>query len=191
MVSTDSEKIASVAREVGAEVPFLRSARNSDDQATTAAALVEVLEQYSQMGNRYDIACCCYPASPFITSGKLRSAYQLMTAENADAVIPIVEYSTPVLRAFEMKDNRVSFLWPEYAQARSQDLPSAYFDAGQFYFFKTGVLLKEGHFLTQDAVGFPVPSSQAQDIDTEEDWKLAELKYSLWQEALSPEYEKR
>jgi len=184
MVSTDSEKIASIAKDLGAEVPFYRSQEASNDHATTADALTEVLLQYSEKGRTFDNACCCYPASPFITAAKLQTAYELLIKHKADAVIPIVEYATPIFRAFEMNDHKVRFLWPEYTKSRSQDLPPTYFDDGQFYFFGTQGFLRKGHFLTDNTVGMPLPASEAEDIDTEDDWKLAELKYSIWQDAL-------
>jgi N-acylneuraminate cytidylyltransferase len=182
MVSTDDREIADLARSLGAEVPFMRSADNSDDHATTADALGEVLWHYSNGGHLYDQACCIYPTAPFVTADRLREAYERLTERGADSVIPIVRYGFPIQRAFELQNDLVFYVSPEHAQDRSQDLMPTYHDAGQFYFFAVDRFLDTGKLVTSCTVGIEIDELEVQDIDTEQDWQLAELKYRLMQE---------
>ena len=78
-----------------------------------------------------------------------------------------------------MEDGYVKLNWPEYMNTRSQDLAPAFHDAGQFYFFKVSDFLATKKLFTDKTIGFEMPESEVQDIDNEEDWKLAEIKYSF------------
>lgn len=179
MVSTDDLEIAHVAREAGANVPFLRSAETSNDFATTADVLLEVLDEYRQRGVIFDQACCIYPTAPFVTAERLRQAYDLLLQSAADTAVPVVRFSFPIQRALGIENNRLKALWPEHLNSRSQDLTPAYHDSGQFYFFKTGRFLETRELLGSNTVPIELPESEVQDIDTEEDWKIAEMKYGM------------
>jgi len=179
MVSTDDLKIADVARRSGASVPFMRSKLTSDDHATTADVLKEVISVYKNEGKTFTFACCIYPTAPFITQEKLTKALDLLKASGADSVIPVTKFSFPIWRSFKMTDNKISYNWPEFAQKRSQDLPAAYHDCGQFYFFRCEEFLKTGKLISDNTIGLEVPESEVQDIDHEEDWTIAEIKYDL------------
>jgi pseudaminic acid cytidylyltransferase len=179
MVSTDDQEIAEVAKQYGAVVPFMRSAKASDDYATTADVVREVLGSYAQEGVQFEFSCCIYPTAPFVNADKLRSAFQKMREAGADSVLPITRFSFPIWRSFKMEDRKVSYNWPEFAPKRSQDLPPAFHDCGQFYFFNVERFLQTGKLITENTIGLKVPESEVQDIDTEEDWKIAELKYRL------------
>ena len=178
MVSTDDDEIADVAREHGAAVPFMRSAATSDDHATTAQVLAEVLRTYADAGRSFEYACCIYPTAPFVTADKLREGLARLE-EGADAVIPVTRFGFPIWRSFRMDDGHLAYNWPEHAPRRSQDLPPAYHDAGQFYFFRTAAFLEGGQLVGANTVGIEVDEMEVQDIDTEQDWQLAELKYRL------------
>ncbi len=179
MVSTDDRGIASLATAHGAEVPFLRSARASDDYATTEDVLEEVLRQYQKMGRFYDYGCCIYPTAPFISDGKLKEAYQILeSSKDCHVVFPVVRFSFPPQRGLRLKDG---WLYPVQAEdylKRSQDLEPVYHDSGQFYFFRIEAFLQT-HSLTDCVRPIIVDEMQVQDIDTENDWKLAEWKYSM------------
>ena len=95
MVSTDSHKIAEIARSYGAEVPFLRSERTSDDYATTSDVILEVLSEYEQLGRTFEYICCIYPTAPFITREKLQFAMEMIERDGVEAVMPVVEFSYP------------------------------------------------------------------------------------------------
>lgn len=178
MVSTDDAEIAATARAAGAEVPFLRSAANSDDHATTSAVLVEVLTRYAEAGESFDTACCLYPTAPFVTGADLAEGLALLTGSGFSAVFPVVAYSYPIWRSFARDPGgRLRLNFPENRSARSQDLPPAYHDAGQWYWFHTARLLAEGEVLGPDTGSTVIDALRAQDIDTEDDWQLAEIKH--------------
>ena len=174
MVSTDSEEISAVAREYGADVPFMRSRETSDDYATTNDVLVEVFNEYSKRGEHYDIAVCIYPTAPFVTADKLKNAVVLMERDGVEAVTPVVKFSFPPQRAFIIRDSLLEYRYPEYAKMRSQDLEPVYHDCGQFYAMKVKNVLQG---IAVKAVPVIVPETEVQDIDCEEDWVIAEMKY--------------
>lgn len=179
MVSTDDDEIFKIAMQYGANVPFMRSKKNSDDYATTSQVLIEVLNMYHNSGYSFDFACCLYPTAPFITSEKLKNAFEKINESGAKSVLPIVKYSFPILRSFSLENGFIKMNWPKYLNTRSQDLKPAYHDAGQFYFLKVNDFLKENKLFTDVSVGLEMPESEVQDIDNYEDWKIAEVKYSI------------
>lgn len=179
MVSTDDRKIAEVAREWGAQVPFLRSIEASNDFATTSDVLVEVINEYRRLDKPFDHACCIYPTAPFVTAERLRHAYELLKQTGADTVLPVVRFSFPIQRALTIEDNRLKVLWPEHLDTRSQDLTPSYHDSGQFYFFQVARFLETRDLFGSNTVPIELPESEVQDIDTEEDWEIAEMKYSM------------
>lgn len=177
MVSTDDEEIARIAENYGAEVPFLRSAEKADDHAPTIEVIKEVLEEYKKLGEEFDYACCIYPTAPFITSEKLKTAFETLKSSGKDALVPVVKFSFPPQRCFVIEDESLKYKWPENEFARSQDLEPFYHDAGQFYFQKTKTLI-EGHSLVPASTApFIVDDMEVQDIDTFDDWNIAEIKY--------------
>lgn len=182
MVSTDDHEIAEVARQYGASVPFMRSNKTSDDFATTADVIREVLQSFQEVDKHFDHACCIYPTAPFVTANKLTSAFDRLKKTGADSVVPVTKFSFPIWRSFKMENGLVSYNWPEFAPKRSQDLPPAYHDCGQFYFFKTSVFLETGKLITSKTFGLEVPETEVQDIDNEEDWKIAEIKFGFLQQ---------
>lgn len=181
MVSTDSEEIAEIARKEGASVPFFRKPETSGDYATTADVLAEVFEEYRKRNRMFEIGCCIYPTAPFITPRKLWECLELLKKENADSAMPVVRYSFPPQRGMEIEDGYLKIKWPETYMMRSQDLPPVYHDAGQFYFFRAESFLKTGKIVGDRCAPFVVSDLEVQDIDNEEDWKIAELKYRLQQ----------
>lgn len=182
MVSTDDAEIADVARAAGAEVPFMRSAENSNDQAGTTAVLLEVIAAYAKQGKQFDTGCCIYPCAPFVTTEALKNAFAKAEAEKLDFVFPVVRYSTPIQRAFKLEAGIVKMFHPEYLTTRSQDLEPAYFDAGQFYLFNVNALQRERQMLTDKTSVIVIDEKYAQDIDNEADWKAAEIKYKMMNE---------
>lgn len=187
MVSTDDEEIASLALSLGAKVPFTRSSENSNDFATTADVITEVLNMYKEKGEYFDYACCIYPTAPFVTGFKLNEAYKMLVEKNAETVVPIVSFGFPILRSFKLEEGLIKMNWPEYISTRSQDLPPAYHDCGQFYFIQTDLFLKNKKLFSDNSLGYEMPESEVQDIDTEEDWKVAEIKYTFLLEKIKRE----
>ena len=176
MVSTDSEEIADIAREYGADVPFLRSAAASNDFATTADVLTEVLKTYEENGKVFDGFACIYPTAPFLTAAKLSEAAELI--EGADAVVSVVKFSFPPQRAFVIRDGNVAYQYPQYEKARSQDLEPIYHDCGQLYICRTEPFMKYHSLVLPKTRPYIIPEEEVQDIDTPSDWVIAEAKYS-------------
>jgi N-acylneuraminate cytidylyltransferase len=179
MVSTDSSEIADLARRYQASVPFMRSRDNSDDHATLSEVTLEVLNNYESIGRRFTSFCLILPTSPLLTASRLNEGYRLLIQNNFKTVIPVCEFSYPVKRSLKIENNRLSMNWPEYENTRSQDLSPAYHDAGQFYWCITQSFLEEKRFFGPDCGAVILSTMEVQDIDTPDDWKLAELKYKL------------
>ncbi len=179
MVSTDDEEIADIARKYGASVPFFRSEKTSNDYATTADVIEEVLEEYKNRGKEFDVLACIYPTAPFITADKLKNAVDILSQSDADCLIPVVRFSYPPQRAMEIHDGRLVFRQPENLSKRSQDLEPHYHDAGQFYVTRTKSFLNTKSLLVGDIIPLELSELEVQDIDNEVDWQLAELKYKL------------
>ncbi len=178
MVSTDDSGIAEIAQRYGAEVPFMRSKENADDQATTTAVLQEVLEAYAKQGEQFDIACCIYATTPLLTAERLREALTVMEKEETtDVVLPVVRFSYPPQRAFTISEGCLTMADPTMVNVRSQDLTPLYHDAGQFYLFKTASFANSGQLLSGTMRAMELPEVEVQDIDSETDWAMAELKY--------------
>ena len=174
LVSTDDKEIAEIAKSLGAWVPFLRSERNSDDHATTSDVLQEVVGCLADRQYVFDNICCIYPCVPLLSSNVLSESYKNFIDSGADALTPVVKFSYPIQRALRIDSKgELSFENPKFASARSQDLESFYHDVGMFYWMRFDVFNKS----SPKTVGYIMAESQVQDIDTEEDWKLAELKY--------------
>ena len=180
MVSTDDEEIATISRQFGAEVPFLRSASNSDDFSGTGEVMVEVLETYEEKGETFDAACCIYATAPLITEVRLRESLNLLEKSDYDATFPVGRFSSPIWRSYKLNDDAVTSMnFPEFEKSRSQDLPQAYFDAGQFYWFYPNNLKtipnKNSFGMNKGAI--VLEEYEVQDIDEASDWDMAELKY--------------
>jgi pseudaminic acid cytidylyltransferase len=180
LVSTDDAEIADVARAGGASVPFLRTAENSSDTATTASVLVEVLSALDRSGRLPDRFCCIYPATPLLRPEVLLESARLLDQPAVHSVQPVVRFGFPPQRAFRVgPSGMVEWVNPEHALTRSQDLEPQFHDAGQFYWWKTREFLGEGRLLGEKSAAYEISELDVQDIDNETDWKLAEQKFLL------------
>jgi len=184
MVSTDCEEITQIALQYGANVPFMRSSKTSDDFASTYDVLEEVIANYASGGKTFDYLCCVYPCVPFLSGKTLQEAYNKLITSNNDAIQPVCKYSTPIEWAMKI-DNGLLVPNDRKAQLiRSQDLTHKYFDAGMFYMIKTEILLKEKSLTPEKTMAHIMDEREVQDIDTVDDWTLAELKYKLLKEPI-------
>lgn len=178
MVSTDDEEIAEIARQYGANVPFLRSKETANDYATTADVINEVLSNYGQTGNTFEVVCCLYATAPFVTSDRLKEASDVLNSQTFDSAFTCVAFSYPVQRGLVVdEEGRVSMKWPEYRSSRSQDLPTIYHDAGQFYFATVPAFRKANGFWGENTAPIILSELEVQDLDTATDWAIAEMKY--------------
>ena len=174
IVSTEDEKIAKVAKQYGASIPFMRSKEKADDYTPLNEVIIEVKEKYRSIGKTFDYICMILPTAPFITVENLKKGFELLKNSDFDSVRPVVKFDFPIQRAFRLKDNGlVEPMFPDLFPKRSQDLEPAYHDAGQFYW------MKGDKDLSQNKGAFEIPPVLAQDIDTPDDWEMAEAKYKI------------
>lgn len=178
MVSTEDHEIAGIACQYGASVPFLRSAQTATDVATTADVLSEVYKAYAKTGRTFDAIACIYPCAPFLTSSILAKAFTAFEASQANALMPVSRFSCPVQRALKKNmDGFVEFREPENAFLRTQDMEPLYHDVGMFYFVRTEAFLQYRNVLVPGTMPFEMQENAIQDIDTMDDWQMAEWKY--------------
>ncbi len=177
MVSTDSLEIANIAKKYGASVPFMRSDATSNDYADTIDVLLEVLQNYKELGKEYDVFCCIYPTAPFITPNKLKASLCLLKDTDVYNVIPMVPFSFPPQRGMIRNGKFIKPAYPEHIDKRSQDLEEVLHDCGQFYWCKTKEFLDNPDILSNHTVPFIISEMEVQDIDNISDWELAEIKF--------------
>ena len=179
MVSTDDEEFAGVAKQYGASVPFLRSEKTSNDFAGTEDVILEVINEYVRRGKVFDNICCLYSTAPFVTAERLKEGFALI-GEHADASFTVVQYSYPMQRSLKKNaDGFVEMNFPQYYDARTQDLEPIYHDAGQFYFLKTQAFRDEFTLWCKRTAPLILSELEVQDLDTLTDWQLAEMKYKI------------
>ena len=180
IVSTDDQQIADIAIKYGASVPFLRSKDLSDDYATTMDVMSHATKQ---LGNNVQFVCCIYATAPLLLGEDLRSAYEsLIAGKDIDYVFSITDFAFPIQRALKLGEkNQVSMFDAQYMSTRSQDLEEAFHDAGQFYWGRKEAWGQKKTIFSEHAVGFKIPRYRVQDIDTLDDWVMAELLYKSWQ----------
>jgi len=179
MVSTDDEEIATLVKKLGAKVPFMRSPSSSNDYATLTDVLLEVLGDYSSAGIEFDIVCCILATAPFVTAEDLLSGYNELIKRGYDTVIPVVPYEYPIQRALWWRKGTIQFADARYRNSRSQDLESAYHDAGLFYWIRTNRFMTQRTVFMAATGGLAVDPRYAQDLDKPEDWEIAEMKYRI------------
>lgn len=179
VVSTDDDEIAEVAVRYGASVPYMRSPENSDDHAGLAEVAIEVLQRVKIDGGDFSLFCLILPTAPFVTAARLLQGYQLLERSQVDAVLPVVRFSYPPQRGLIVTGGLVSMLHPEHYESRSQDLVPLFHDSGQFYWMRSQAMFEQKRFFVDKTAPLELSEVEVQDIDTEEDWQLAELKYRM------------
>ncbi len=179
MVSTDSKEIAEIARSYGAKIPFMRSDRTSSDFATTYDVLEEVVTNYENKDISFDSLCCVYPCVPFLRGSTLKSAYAHFNKSTVEGVQPVCKYPVPIEWAMKIENGILVPNDHEALKLRSQDLTPKYFDVGMFYFIKTKALLEQKTLVPSKTFAYIMNENEIQDIDTMDDWNLAELKMKL------------
>lgn len=175
LVSTDDAEIATIANEWGAETPFVRSAELANDFTATVPVVAHAIQVCEALGWSFDNVCCIYPGVPLIEVEDLQGAFEHLEAGRADYCFPVTEFPSAIQRALKQNSKGVMQpFYPEFELARSQDLESAYYDAGQFYWGKKKAWLNNPRIHSNGA-GYVIPSWRVIDIDTPEDWDRAEL----------------
>tara|TARA_B110000908_G_scaffold151397_1_gene186079 strand:+ start:355 stop:1044 length:690 start_codon:yes stop_codon:yes gene_type:complete len=177
-VSTDDAEIAEVARDFGAEVPFIRPSDLSDDHATTVPVIAHATSWYLAQGHTPTEVCCLYATAPFVQIDDLQKGFAQLQRSGAQYVFSATDFAFPIQRAMYLSDTgRVAMLHPEHANTRSQDLQETYHDAGQFYWGRAQAWLDQLPLMGGDAEIIYLPRYRVQDIDTEADWRRAELLF--------------
>lgn len=180
IVSTDDDEIARVARHYGAEVPFKRSEELSNDFAGTMPVMHHAVNWIISQGYRPEYVCCIYATAPFIRDEDLKKSFSLIKDRKSDFCFSVTSYSYPIQRALKISDNNeISMFEPEQFNVRSQDLVEAWHDAGQFYWGRSSAWLMEKPVFKSQSIPFILPRARVQDIDTFEDWDLAELMFEI------------
>ena len=177
VVSTDDAEIAEIARDHGAETPFMRPHALADDHTPTVPVIAHAIEACTQQGWSGEHVCCIYPGTPFLQTGDLTAALRMLCELQADFVYPVAEYAHPIQRAMRrLADGSMQFLDPKAELTRTQDLEKTFHDAGQFYWGKSSAWLK-GKKMHTSGLGMPIPHWRVVDIDSEDDWLRAEMLF--------------
>jgi pseudaminic acid cytidylyltransferase len=178
VVSTDDEQIAEIARGAGAEVPFMRPARLADDFTGTMPVIQHAIEWITHQGASPKLACCIYATAPFIAATDLRRGLEVLEQSRSDYAFSVTSFAFPPQRAIRITaDQRVEMVDPAQFNVRSQDLEEIYHDAGQFYWGRTDAWLASKPIFSSVASAVILPRHRVQDIDTPEDWQVAELMF--------------
>jgi N-acylneuraminate cytidylyltransferase len=176
IVSTDDEEIADVARRHGAEIPFFRPRELSDDHAGTTEVIAHAVEWLQARGITLTAACCIYATAPFVRAADLHEGLELLESGSWQYVFSATTFAFPIFRSFRQDAAAgVEMFFPEHFTTRSQDLPEALHDAGQFYWGRPQAWLARARIFDRSSTFVRIPRWRVQDIDTEEDWARAEL----------------
>lgn len=181
MVSTEDHEIRDLALAAGARVPFLREPELADDHTPTLAVLQQVIRSYRRAGQSFETGCCLYPTAVLTRPAHLQDAQrQLFQSPDLAYLVPVLRYSHPAQRALSLNPRAMlEPLFPEWLASRSQDLAPSFHDAGQWYWFHTRAVETAIPILGPHSAGFEVSELEAQDLDNEIDWKLAEMKFKI------------
>lgn len=184
IVSTDDAEIAALAKDYGAQAPFVRPRQLADDHTPTVPVVKHAIEWWRQHSGPVDAVCCIYATAPFVQASALRQAHELLLSRRPGGyVFSATTFPFPIQRAFRVgADGRVEMFAPENYLTRSQDLEEAYQDAGQFYWGAAATYLREEIFFSPNSLAYLLPRYMVQDIDTLEDWRRAELMYRALKE---------
>lgn len=174
MVSTDDQEIKDIVNSLGAKTPFLRSASTSNDLAPTISVVNEVLDFYADQNLRFKNIFIIYPTAVFTTTEMILDGFDLLSS--FESVTPVAQFNPSIWRGFRIIDNQLKFIWPDNEFIRTQDLEANYYDVGQWYWMQN---IEKPHcsLIKPNAGAYIIESSTAQDIDTLNDWNIAEEKY--------------
>ena len=171
IVSTDSLKIKKISKKFGAEVPFLRKDKLSNDYATTKDVLLDAIARINSKKINYH--CLLYPTAPLINSKTLVKAFNILKKEKADALMTVSKYTNHPLRSLYIKKKYLNFMWPKFQKKNSQDLIKLFHDTGSFYFFKTKKIINSKTFYPKKIIPYKLKIYETVDIDNYEDLALA------------------
>jgi len=178
IVSTDDLEVASIAKNCGAEVPFLRPPELADDHTGTMPVISHAIMKCMESDGMPELTCCIYATAPFIQASDLRRGLEEITCGSCDYAFSVTTYPFPIQRALRLvSDGRLEMFDASKFNVRSQDLEEAYHDAGQFYWGRTAAWLEGRLIFSRASVPITLPRYRVQDIDTIEDWIRAEYMF--------------
>jgi len=182
VVSTDDDETAAIAKDCGAEVPFRRPAELADDHTPTVPVVADAIRRCESLGWQFSYVCCIYPCVPLIRGSDLAEALRLLQTSRAAYSFPVTTFTAAIQRALKLdEERRVAAFHPEHELTRSQDLETAYHDAGQFYWGEKNAWLEQPRIYA-NSVGIVIPGWRVSDIDTMDDWERAELLFQAMPE---------
>lgn len=180
IVSTDDAEIADVARRWGAEVPFVRPEELSDDHAGTTAVIAHATQWALDRGFDMEAVCCIYATAPFVQEDDLKQGWEALNSGDWDYAFSVTDFAAPIFRSFKQNaEGGIEMFFPEYFATRSQDLPVALHDAGQFYWGRPAAWLEGRRIFDRRSKPVMIPRWRVQDIDTPDDWERAEILASI------------
>ena len=180
IVSTDDAEIAEVARQWGAEVPFMRPEGLSNDHAGTTSVIAHATQWALDQGLNVAAVCCIYATAPFVQAEDLKRGWGALNAGDWDYAFTVTDFAAPIFRSFKQTtEGGIEMFFPEHFDTRSQDLPVALHDAGQFYWGRPAAWLEGKRIFDLHSKPLVIPRWRVQDIDTEEDWARAEILASV------------
>lgn len=183
IVSTDDQEIAAVAAEHGAEVPFVRPTELADDHTGIVEVVQHAIKWMDKEAIPVEYVCCILATAPFLKAEFLSLGFEKLFESQASYAFAVTGYPFPIQRAIRINvEGRVAAMWPENITARSQDLEEAYHDAGQFYWGTKRAFERGDVIFSNCSVAIRLPRFLVQDIDTSEDWKMAELMFDAMRE---------
>lgn len=175
IVSTDTKEIMDIALHYGAEVPSLRSKNLSDDFATTLDVMSYEVEKLRL--NNDDIVCCLYPTTPLLKPEFLKFGLEKLTRDSY--CFSACAFNSNPLRGFFIKNNKLLLLDDRFEFSRTQDMDVMYYDAGQFYFGYASSFANKKSIFSEDSTLVVLPEINVVDINTNDDWEIAEIKYKI------------
>jgi len=180
LVSTDDEEIAQVSKLYGAEVPFMRPAKLSDDYVGTTEVVAHAISWMHEQGWKLKGICCIYATSVFLDKDDLYKGMQAINTGKWQYSISVTDFEYPIFRSFKENYNGgLEMLFPEHFDTRSQDLPVSLHDAAQFYWGRPNAWLNNLKMFEHHSYPIFIPRWRIQDIDTNDDWKRAELLFKM------------
>ena len=175
IVSTDSKRIAKIAKKFKAEVPFIRPKGISGNYASTISVIKHGINHLKNKNIYPKFVCCIYPTAAFINSNDLIKGYKRIKTLKWDYVFSAGKFYSSILRSFKKNNSgKLKMVFPKYYNKRTQDIFDTYHDAGQFYWGKSESWLKSKPIFAKKSCIISVPRWRIHDIDTPEDWKIAE-----------------
>lgn len=176
LVSTDDAEIAEVAEQWGAEVPFMRPDELSNDYAGTTPVIAHATQWALDQGHDVTAVCCIYATAPFVQKNDLIQGWEALNSGDWDYAFTVTDFAAPIFRSFKQTDEGgIEMFFPEHFSTRSQDLPIALHDAGQFYWGRPSSWLEGRRIFDRRSKPVIIPRWRVQDIDTQDDWERAEI----------------